>query len=130
MFAFRAFSLALATTPPHPEERSEAERLEGWQHVLLSQEVISATSFATSFVLPSFETLRFATLLRMRLVGRPIVSIHGRSNRFTSSQHDDRGISDAQHPAAIAGVPLPSPTKMVVPDHRESVGALQPCENL
>ena len=79
MFAFRAFSLALATTPPHPEERNEAERLEGWQHVLLSQEVMSATSFATSFVLPSFETLRFATLLWMRMVGRPSVAIHDRS---------------------------------------------------
>jgi hypothetical protein len=38
---------------PHPEERSEAERLEGWQRA--------------PYLLPSFETLRFATLLRMRL---------------------------------------------------------------
>ena len=54
----------LLTFPPHPEERSEAERLEGWQREeRLYRDYEGADA---PCLLSPFETLRFAPFLRVR----------------------------------------------------------------
>jgi hypothetical protein len=56
----------LATLSLHPEERSAAERLEGWQREGRGEKLRNHEVLLGSCLSPPFETLRCATLLRMK----------------------------------------------------------------
>jgi hypothetical protein len=72
----------MATHLPHPEERSEAECLD--QRGVTPAPLVAIGTVplhlmivaAPSFAFPSFETLRFATLLRMRWKSEQRTNIH------------------------------------------------------